>query len=150
MLSGWLGGRFPKRYILSIIYFTRCCGRGFSRHDAGNPAVTLIYGAVTGLMWLSSVRRHRARRHHVGTRWLSMLFGVAFFQPPGRRLSWRLAWRSGLLIAPGPTTLSGGWARPSRRFRADQSPDHREASRANWLRHRREPAVATFSVHAGA
>jgi cyanate permease len=36
MLSGWLGGRMPKRYILSAIYFART-GGGLSHQPAGEP-----------------------------------------------------------------------------------------------------------------
>jgi hypothetical protein len=42
--------------------------------------VTLIYGAVTGLLWLSSVPPTSGLVVVMfGTRWLAMLFGVAFF-----------------------------------------------------------------------
>jgi predicted MFS family arabinose efflux permease len=44
------------------------------------PVVTMIYGAVTGLMWLSSVPPTSGLVVVMfGTRWLSMLFGIAFF-----------------------------------------------------------------------
>ena len=45
-----------------------------------SPAVTLIYGAVTGLLWLSSVPPTSGLVAVMfGTRWLAMLFGIAFF-----------------------------------------------------------------------
>src|SRR5262249_30467761 len=45
-----------------------------------SPAVTLIYGAVTGLTWLSSVPPTSGLVALMfGTRWMAMLFGVAFF-----------------------------------------------------------------------
>ena len=45
-----------------------------------SPAVTLIYGAVTGLLWLSSVPPTSGLVALMfGTRWLTMLFGIAFF-----------------------------------------------------------------------
>src|SRR6266581_1977177 len=80
MLSGWLGGFFPKRYILSIIYFTRAAAVAFLVTMPATPLVTMIYGAVTGLMWLSSVPPTSGLVVVMfGTRWLSMLFGIAFF-----------------------------------------------------------------------
>jgi MFS family permease len=80
MLSGWLGGRMPKRYILSFIYFTRAVAVVFLVTMPATPVVTLIYGAVTGLMWLSSVPPTSGLVVVMfGTRWLSMLFGIAFF-----------------------------------------------------------------------
>ena len=45
-----------------------------------SPAVTLIYGAVTGLLWLSSVPPTSGLVAVMfGTRWMAMLFGIAFF-----------------------------------------------------------------------
>ena len=80
MLSGWLGGFFPKRYILSIIYFTRAAAVAFLVTMPATPVVTMIYGAITGLMWLSSVPPTSGLVVVMfGTRWLSMLFGIAFF-----------------------------------------------------------------------
>jgi MFS family permease len=80
MLSGWLGGRMPKRYILSVIYFARALAVVFLITLPASPAVALIYGAVTGLLWLSSVPPTAGLVAVMfGTRWLAMLFGVAFF-----------------------------------------------------------------------
>src|SRR3954452_2715637 len=80
MLSGWLGGHLPKRYILSFIYFARALAVVFLITLPASPLVTLIYGAVTGLLWLSSVPPTSGLVAVMfGTRWLAMLFGVAFF-----------------------------------------------------------------------
>jgi MFS family permease len=80
MLSGWLGGFLPKRYILSFIYFARALTVIFLITLPASPVVTLIYGAVTGLLWLSSVPPTSGLVVVMfGTRWLAMLFGVAFF-----------------------------------------------------------------------
>jgi MFS family permease len=80
MLSGWLGGRLPKRYILSFIYFCRALAVVFLITLPASPVVTLIYGAVTGLLWLSSVPPTSGLVVVMfGTRWLAMLFGIAFF-----------------------------------------------------------------------
>ena len=80
MLSGWLGGRMPKRYILSFIYFARALAVIFLITLPASPAVTLIYGAVTGLLWLSTVPPTSGLVVVMfGTRWLAMLFGIAFF-----------------------------------------------------------------------
>ncbi len=80
MLSGWLGGRMPKRYLLSAIYFARALAVVFLITLPASPAVALIYGAVTGLLWLSSVPPTAGLVAVMfGTRWLAMLFGVAFF-----------------------------------------------------------------------
>jgi MFS family permease len=80
MLSGYLGGRLPKRYILSFIYFARALAVVGLITLPASPVVTLIYGAVTGLLWLSTVPPTSGLVALMfGTRWLAMLFGVAFF-----------------------------------------------------------------------
>ena len=80
MLSGWLGGRMPKRYILAVIYFARALAVVFLLTMPASPAVALVYGAVTGLLWLSSVPPTAGLVAVMfGTRWMAMLFGIAFF-----------------------------------------------------------------------
>jgi len=80
MTSGWLGGRMPKRFILSGIYFARALAVVALITLPASPAVALIYGAVTGLLWLSSIPPTSGLVALMfGTRWLAMLFGVAFF-----------------------------------------------------------------------
>jgi MFS family permease len=80
MLSGWLGGRMPKRYILAVIYFARALAVVFLITLPASPAVALIYGALTGLLWLSSVPPTSGLVAVMfGTRWMAMLFGIAFF-----------------------------------------------------------------------
>ena len=80
MLSGWLGGRMPKRFILAVIYFARALAVVFLVTMPASPAVALIYGAVTGLLWLSSVPPTAGLVAVMfGTRWMAMLFGIAFF-----------------------------------------------------------------------
>jgi predicted MFS family arabinose efflux permease len=45
-----------------------------------STAVALTYGALTGLLWLSSVPPTSGLVAVMfGTRWLAMLFGIAFF-----------------------------------------------------------------------
>ena len=78
--SGWLAGRIPKRYILSIIYFGRALAIAAFIVLPPSTASTLIFGAVTGLLWLSTVPPTSGLVALMfGTRWLTMLFGFAFF-----------------------------------------------------------------------
>jgi MFS family permease len=78
--SGYLGNRMPKRYILSIIYFARALSIVAFISLPASPAATLIFGGVTGLLWLSTVPPTSALVAVMfGTRWLAMLFGFAFF-----------------------------------------------------------------------
>jgi MFS family permease len=80
LTSGYLGNRMPKRYILSIIYFARALSIVAFISLPASPAATLVFGAVTGLLWLSTVPPTSALVAVMfGTRWLAMLFGFAFF-----------------------------------------------------------------------
>jgi MFS family permease len=80
LASGWFAGRMPKRFILSFIYFARALSIVvFITLPPSLPA-TLVFGAVTGLLWLSTVPPTSGLVATMfGTRWLAMLFGFAFF-----------------------------------------------------------------------
>jgi MFS family permease len=78
--SGYLGGRMPKRYILSTIYFARALSILIFITLPPSAPTTLVFGAVTGLLWLSTVPPTSGLVATMfGTQWLAMLFGFAFF-----------------------------------------------------------------------
>jgi MFS family permease len=80
LLSGYLGNRMPKRYILSFIYAMRAVSIVVFVLMPPSTTTTLIFGAVTGLLWLSTVPPTSALVAVMfGTRWMTMLFGFAFF-----------------------------------------------------------------------
>jgi MFS family permease len=80
LTSGWLGNRMPMRFILSAIYFIRSLAIIAFISLPASPTVTLVFGAVMGLMWLSTVPPTNGLVVVMfGTRWLAMLFGFAFF-----------------------------------------------------------------------
>jgi MFS family permease len=80
VFSGWLGDRMPKRYILSIIYFARAVAVVIFITLPPSSVAALIFGAVMGLLWLSTVPPTSALVAVMfGTRWLATLFGFAFF-----------------------------------------------------------------------
>jgi len=80
LVSGWLGNRMPKRYILSIIYFSRAIAIAVFILLPPSTVATLIFGAVTGLLWLSTIPPTSGLVAVMfGTRWLAMLFGFTFF-----------------------------------------------------------------------
>jgi predicted MFS family arabinose efflux permease len=77
--AGWLSGRMPKRYVLSVIYFGRALAVLIFVLLPPSPAAALVYGAITGLLWLSTVPPTNGLVLVMfGTRWLTMLSGVAF------------------------------------------------------------------------
>ena len=80
LTSGWLMSRMPKRYILSVIYFLRALSIVAFVTLPMSTLSALIFGAVSGLLWLSTVPPTSALVAVMfGTRWLAMLFGFAFF-----------------------------------------------------------------------
>jgi MFS family permease len=80
LTAGYLGARMPKRYILSVIYFIRALAILVFINMPPSAPATLIFGAVTGLMWLSTVPPTSGLVATMfGTQWLAMLFGFAFF-----------------------------------------------------------------------
>jgi MFS family permease len=78
--AGWLANLMPKRYLLSAIYFSRSIAILIFILLPPSPAATLIFGAVIGLLWLSTIPPTSALVAIMfGSRWLTMLLGVAFF-----------------------------------------------------------------------
>jgi MFS family permease len=78
--AGWLATFLPKRYILSFIYFARALSIVAFIMVPATAVTTLIFGAVTGILWLSTVPPTSGLVAVMfGTRWLTMLFGLAFF-----------------------------------------------------------------------
>jgi MFS family permease len=78
--AGYLSARMPKRYILSFIYFGRAVAILIYIMLPPSALATLIFSAVLGLLWLSTVPPTSGLVAVMfGTRWLAMLFGFAFF-----------------------------------------------------------------------
>jgi MFS family permease len=76
---GWLQNRFPKRYILSIIYFTRALSIVAFISFPITTFSAIAFGVVTGLTWLSTVPPTSALVALMfGTRWFATLYGFAF------------------------------------------------------------------------
>mgnify|MGYP001595803746 FL=1 len=80
LTAGWLGDRMPKRYILSIIYLMRSVAVIVFISLPVTPVSAIVFGAVMGLLWLSTVPPTSALVALMfGTRWMATLFGFAFF-----------------------------------------------------------------------
>jgi MFS family permease len=78
--AGWLGNVIPKRFILAVIYFGRSLAVLTFIMLPPSVFATLVFSAVTGFLWLSTVPPTSALVALMfGTRWLTMLFGFAFF-----------------------------------------------------------------------
>ncbi|MPZ56850.1 MAG: MFS transporter [Rhizobiales bacterium] len=78
--AGWLGNLMPRRFILAAIYFGRSVAILIYVMLPLSTASTLIFGAVMGILWLSTVPPTSSLVAIMfGTRWLTMLVGAAFF-----------------------------------------------------------------------
>jgi MFS family permease len=76
---GWLQNKFPKRYILSAIYFTRALSIVAFISFPITTFSAIAFGVVTGLTWLSTVPPTSALVALMfGTRWFATLYGFAF------------------------------------------------------------------------
>ncbi len=79
LTSGWAGSRMPRRYILAFIYFARALTTLVFLLVPATPASALIFGAVTGLLWLSTVPPTSSLVGVMfGQRNFAMLYGFTF------------------------------------------------------------------------
>jgi predicted MFS family arabinose efflux permease len=80
LLAGYLSDKIQKRYILSAIYFARSLAIVAFITLPASPASAIMFGAAMGLLWLSTVPPTNGLIVVMfGTRWLTMLAGMAFF-----------------------------------------------------------------------
>ncbi len=80
LLSGYLGNRMPKRWILAIIYLSRSIVTVAFLLLPASPASAMAFGALTGLLWLSTIPPTSGLISVMfGTRYMAMLYGFAFF-----------------------------------------------------------------------
>jgi predicted MFS family arabinose efflux permease len=78
--AGWLGGRVPKRYILSFIYFARALAIALFIALPLSPATVYGFSIAIGLLWLSTIPPTNGIVAQIfGVRYMSMLTGVVFF-----------------------------------------------------------------------
>jgi MFS family permease len=77
--AGWLCQRFPSRYVLASIYFTRSVITLVFINLAPSPIYALAFGALSGLLWLSTLAPTSAIVNVIfGPRNFGMLYGFAF------------------------------------------------------------------------
>ncbi|HYH37063.1 MAG TPA: MFS transporter [Azospirillum sp.] len=78
--SGVLGGKMSRRYLLVGNYFLRGVATAVFLLLPITPVTVLVYAAVMGLLWLSTVPPTSGLVALMfGTRYLGMLYGFAFF-----------------------------------------------------------------------
>ena len=76
---GVLGGRYPKKYLLSSLYVLRAGVITILLIAPKTEAVTFFLAALLGLLWLGTVPLTSGLVAHIfGPRYLSTLFGIVF------------------------------------------------------------------------
>jgi predicted MFS family arabinose efflux permease len=79
-LSGWLGARMPKRYILSFIYFGRAAVISIFLWLPLSEWSVYAFAVTLGVLWLSTVPATNGIVGQVfGVRYMAMLTGITFF-----------------------------------------------------------------------
>lgn len=79
LLSGYLGGRFPKQLLLASIYFLRAVAIALFVLFPVSELTAYLFAATLGLLWLSTVPLTAGLVSlFFGARYMGMLYGVAF------------------------------------------------------------------------
>ena len=79
-LSGVLGGRYSKRYLLSFLYFARSVVFFVFIMLPVTPTSVVVFSFALGLLWLSTVPLTSGLVAQIfGPRYMATLFGIVFF-----------------------------------------------------------------------
>ena len=80
LAAGWLGNRFPKKYLLSSIYALRTIVAAAFSLAPITPATVLLFAAAMGSLWLATVPLTSGLVAHLyGIRYMGTLYGFVFF-----------------------------------------------------------------------
>jgi predicted MFS family arabinose efflux permease len=112
-LFGWLGDRYPKRYLLGIIYLLRSAAIAIFFLYPPTPLSIVLFGATMGTLWLGVIPLVNGLVVQLfGLRFLSTLTGIAFLSHQAGSFlgawgggylydlmgNYDLAWKVGVLI----------------------------------------------------
>jgi MFS family permease len=95
--AGWLGARFPKKYLLSFIYAARSVVIALFLLAPLSPLSVYVFAAVMGLLWLSTVPLTNGLVGvRYGVKFMAMLSGIVFL---GHQIgSFLGAWLGGVIF----------------------------------------------------
>ena len=80
ILAGWLGNRFPKKYLLALIYTGRTLAAGMFILFPITPMTVIIFSIVMGSLWLATVPLTSGLLAYLyGLRYMGTLYGIVFF-----------------------------------------------------------------------
>ena len=79
-LSGWLGDRYRKKYLLSALYCGRAVVISLFIITPLTEFSALLFGGMIGFLWLATVPLTSGTVAQIfGSRYLSTLYGIVFF-----------------------------------------------------------------------
>lgn len=79
-LFGWLGDRYPKHYLLGLVYMIRSVAIAAYFSLPVGQASTLLFAAIMGTLWLGVIPLVNGLVAQIfGIRYLATLTGIAFF-----------------------------------------------------------------------
>jgi MFS family permease len=79
VLAGWMGGHFPKKYLLASIYTGRTIASAIFILMPMTPTTVLVYSVAMGAMWLATVPLTSGLVAHIyGVRYMGTLYGFIF------------------------------------------------------------------------
>lgn len=77
--AGWLGKRYPRKYLLTGIYVGRTVAAAAFILMPVTPTSVLVFSAVMGALWLATVPLTSGLVAHIyGLRYMGTLYGVVF------------------------------------------------------------------------
>jgi MFS family permease len=78
-LWGWLGQHYTKKYVLSVLYFTRALAFAVFISLPLSPFSVYLFSATIGFLWLGTVPVTSGLIAHIfGVKYLATLTGIAF------------------------------------------------------------------------
>ncbi|MBM3545676.1 MAG: MFS transporter [Alphaproteobacteria bacterium] len=80
LIAGWLGGRYRKKYVLSLLYLLRSLTFVLFLLAPVSETSVLVFGAALGFLWLGTVPLTSGLVAQIfGPAYMSMLYGTVFF-----------------------------------------------------------------------
>lgn len=80
LLAGWLGKRFPKKYLLASVYLGRTIIAAWFIMTPMTPTTVIIFSVTMGALWLATVPLTSGLVAHIyGLRYMGTLYGIVFF-----------------------------------------------------------------------
>jgi len=80
IFAGWLGNRFPKKYLLALIYLGRTIAAAMFIILPITPVTVITFSIVMGSLWLATVPLTSGLIAYLyGLRYMGTLYGIVFF-----------------------------------------------------------------------